>query len=105
MAPFPTRILYCGPAESDLRLHIPGSNEQALLLLGSQEPLWTLLANLREHTTKLRFDLVPETLADAISVARKLGIKYLWIDSLRGIHYSRSTTRLGQGGGFYGKRV
>jgi hypothetical protein len=61
-APVTTRI-YCRPTVSDLRLHISGSNEQARYIAlnhycwGGQDPLWTLLANLREHPTKLRFDL------------------------------------------------
>jgi hypothetical protein len=41
-----------------------------------------LLANLDEMKTGFPIDSLPKTLRDAIAFTRKLGISYLWIDSL-----------------------
>lgn len=34
------------------------------------------------HTQSLRFDILPDTIADAIEVTRNAGIRYLWVDAL-----------------------
>lgn len=42
----------------------------------------TLTENLRRHLRSIEVDRLPQTFKDTIDVTRKLGIKYLWIDSL-----------------------
>jgi hypothetical protein len=42
----------------------------------------TTLSNVSSFTTSIPFDDLPRTFQDAISLARELGIKYIWIDSL-----------------------
>ena len=44
-------------------------------------PILTTL-NIDEYKVRLPLEDLPRTFLDAIHIARKLGIKYLWIDSL-----------------------
>ncbi|KAF4455289.1 HET-domain-containing [Fusarium albosuccineum] len=45
-------------------------------------PLTTTRANLKNHLEGIDFSLLPKTFKDAVILARALGIRYLWIDSL-----------------------
>jgi hypothetical protein len=49
---------------------------------GSNPLLRTTTANFEEHKAGISFNLLPKTFRDAIIVARKLDIQYIWIDSL-----------------------
>jgi hypothetical protein len=51
---------------------------------GGEQPLKTTLKpdTLTEHRKEIKWEALPKTFQDAIIVARKFGIKYLWIDSL-----------------------
>lgn len=42
----------------------------------------TIKANFRQRTKKIDFDILPQTIRDAIKVTRALGFQYIWIDSL-----------------------
>ncbi|KAF2672287.1 HET-domain-containing protein [Microthyrium microscopicum] len=46
------------------------------------KPLCTLSNNLEEHYKLLPCDQIPKTFLDAMRITRKLGIAYIWIDSL-----------------------
>lgn len=49
---------------------------------GKGELFRTLKANFDKHHNDIPWDKIPKTFRDAISVTRRLGLKYLWIDSL-----------------------
>ncbi|KAK4247642.1 heterokaryon incompatibility protein-domain-containing protein [Corynascus novoguineensis] len=50
---------------------------------GGEQPLTTTTTNLDEHkTVGIQVDGLPATFRDACDIARRLGIRYLWIDSL-----------------------
>jgi hypothetical protein len=42
----------------------------------------TTSSNLAQHLLEIPWDKLPQTIQDAITVTRKLGIRYLWIDAL-----------------------
>ncbi len=42
----------------------------------------TTRANIEQMKTKIVFESLPKTFQDVISIARRLGIQYVWIDSL-----------------------
>jgi hypothetical protein len=42
----------------------------------------TTRLNLSDHKNRINIDTLPNTLRDAIHVTRKLGARYLWVDSL-----------------------
>ncbi|KAK3366182.1 heterokaryon incompatibility protein-domain-containing protein [Lasiosphaeria ovina] len=48
----------------------------------SGNSLRTAIANLQEHCDGIRLESLPETPRDAVQLARRLGIRYLWIDAL-----------------------
>lgn len=47
-----------------------------------QRPLRTTLANLQAHLDGIPFDHLPKTFSDALTLACRIGIGYVWIDSL-----------------------
>jgi hypothetical protein len=51
---------------------------------GGEQPLKTTMEpdTLTEHREKIKWEILPKTFQDAVIVARKFGIQYLWIDSL-----------------------
>lgn len=50
--------------------------------LGKHRPLETVGDNFEEHKTEIKTDALSRTFRDAIAVCRRLGEKFLWIDSL-----------------------
>lgn len=46
------------------------------------QPLKTMKENIRKHLEEIRLEALPRTFADAIDFTRRLGIRYIWIDSL-----------------------
>jgi hypothetical protein len=49
---------------------------------GGEQPLKTTLKTLAEHREEIKWEFLPTTFQDAITVTRNLGLQYLWIDSL-----------------------
>ncbi|KAF7872688.1 uncharacterized protein EAF02_008759 [Botrytis sinoallii] len=49
---------------------------------GSSPTAVTTRQNLQQHCNKIPMSSLPQTMKDAIVVARRLGYRYLWIDSL-----------------------
>ena len=49
---------------------------------GSHQPLTLLNSNISQLKTRIELADLPKTFHDAIGVARRLNIRYLWIDSL-----------------------
>lgn len=87
--PLPTRVLDLGTKTQtkDVFLYISDiheTGEYAALsyVWGSRLPLRTTMANLETHRKGIGIDQLPKTFRDAVTVARFLGIQYLWIDAL-----------------------
>jgi hypothetical protein len=84
----PTRILHVGSIDKDPRLlevASKGSPEKYAALSycwGESLPLITTTTNLEQMKRGIPIDSLPHTLRDAVFVARKFGITYLWIDAL-----------------------
>jgi hypothetical protein len=90
----PTRLLDLEVAglEQHLALCLPGSitnegsptYEYATLShrWGDEQPLTTTTNNLEQHLICIHFSMLPKTFQDAVIFTRKMGIRYLWIDSL-----------------------
>ena len=88
----PTRLLDISlPQDSPIFLvytrNLPVSSEVPLYATlshcwGEKKPLRTLLSNVNSFHNGIPFGGLPRTFQDAISVARELGIAYIWIDSL-----------------------
>ncbi|KAI4948951.1 hypothetical protein J4E91_005413 [Alternaria rosae] len=67
---------------------------------GESSPFATTRDNIEANKRGIHVDQLPKTLQDAISVAREMGIGYLWIDSLcicqdDSEDWSRETSRMG----------
>lgn len=94
-SPLPTRILDLGEAseepegdggEPEIRLiESSGQRERYIALShswGGEQPLTTTAATLEQHKSGIPTANLPTTFRDAAHIARRLGIRYLWIDSL-----------------------
>jgi hypothetical protein len=49
---------------------------------GEKETITTTKANLKSHEEGIEFSILPKTFQDAILIAQKLDINFLWVDSL-----------------------
>lgn len=97
---FPDRLLHVtesvGGAGCTLRLveshqHKPTSRYIALShCWGPSVPLCTTTSNTNHHLQGITYGQLPRTFQDCVTVARNLGIKYIWIDSLCIIQNNRS---------------
>ncbi|KAK4141692.1 uncharacterized protein C8A04DRAFT_13843 [Dichotomopilus funicola] len=93
-APLPSRVLDVLPADSPdsdnpptVRLHISSPGESAPYLAlshcwGHRPFLRTLSGSLEEHRAGIVWERLPRSFQDAIEFTRRLGVRYLWIDSL-----------------------
>lgn len=81
----PDRVLQIDGPEH-VKLHITSNERLPYVCLshcwGSQEILITTSANLDQHKMGISWGKLPKTFQDAISFTHKLGIKYIWVDSL-----------------------
>ncbi|KAG7409053.1 Kelch repeat-containing protein [Fusarium oxysporum f. sp. rapae] len=83
----PTRVLDVGRTDTDLvKLVEPAERVKYVALShcwGTSEPFTTTYATIGDRKAGFPFELnIPKTFQDAIKVTRKLGVRYLWIDSL-----------------------
>jgi hypothetical protein len=82
----PERVIYVGTPGSDPRLYISQGETANYIALshcwGTDQNLTTERATVPERLQGIRFDILPKTFQDAISITRILGIEYIWIDSL-----------------------
>ncbi|KAK4665506.1 hypothetical protein QC763_000410 [Podospora pseudopauciseta] len=82
----PTRVLDLGPFDGSrvpYLLHTAGRQGQYSALShcwGGHVPITTTSDNIEEHTKAI--SNLPPTFRDAARISRRLGIRYLWIDSL-----------------------
>jgi len=90
----PTRILDLGKApeneagggEPDVQL-LESSGQSARYISlshswGGEQPLTTTTATVEKHKAGIPLASLPRTFQDAVHIARRFGIRYLWIDSL-----------------------
>lgn len=87
-SPLPTRILeILGPAE--VRLHTNGQDVPLRARYACLSHRWgqetfiqTRTSNLKTYESEVPWAEMPQTFRDAIDVTWRLGLRYLWIDSL-----------------------
>jgi hypothetical protein len=83
-SPLPTRVLDI--SEHDVRLHVSRGECDKYAALshcwGPDPPIKTLKSNFSSHQRGIRFANLPNTFQQAVKVAKELGLKYIWIDSL-----------------------
>jgi hypothetical protein len=84
----PSRVLDLGPdaAADPVLVHSNGLQGRYACLTqsfrGTSQPIKTTRATLDRFSQRIPWDSLPRTFQDSILVARHLGIRYLWIDSL-----------------------
>ncbi|KAK5659360.1 hypothetical protein OQA88_1453 [Cercophora sp. LCS_1] len=85
-SPLPTRILDVDHSPTSARLIEPTDEKAHYIALshswGNTQPLTTTLATLPSHKESIPLSSLPQTFHDAVAITRRLGIRYLWIDSL-----------------------
>jgi len=83
-APLPTRVIDTGG--NRVQLHISSGEIERYICLShcwKKFPMIkTLTSNIEAHKSEITWQQLPKTFQNAISFTRKLGIRYLWIDSL-----------------------
>ncbi|KAK0611206.1 heterokaryon incompatibility protein-domain-containing protein [Immersiella caudata] len=86
----PTRILDVGTGpwhpQQDIKLYVTKKETQRYMCLshcwGTVKTIKTTTANFSEFQKRIRWDNLPLTFQDAVHFTRRLGFRYLWIDSL-----------------------
>lgn len=86
-APLPTRLVDVGSADSqNPRLVETRGNKGTYFTLshcwGGNQPLTTTKATLHERMDGITWKSLPKTFQDAVTITRRLGMRYIWIDSL-----------------------
>ena len=93
---FPTRLLYIGYRDSEIKLIVTEYNRPSGPYVtlshcwGRARFLHLLEENMDSFIGGTCFDSLPKTFSDAIGVFRRMGVSYIWIDSLCIIQDSRS---------------
>ncbi|KAF2181482.1 HET-domain-containing protein [Zopfia rhizophila CBS 207.26] len=83
----PTRVLDVGDSEDEKRLFLydtkgkPGKYIALSHCWGGATPLRTEKETIEAHRQAIEFHNLPKTFQDAVTVSRKLGVRFLWIDS------------------------
>lgn len=81
----PTRVIDCLDLENP-KIHVANQSEEDFYaalsyVWGEHQPNKTTTANLPLYTEKIEPSLIPQTIRDALHCTRKLGLRYLWVDS------------------------
>jgi hypothetical protein len=83
---FPTRLLDLGAGKDQTIRLREGLGRKAFVSLshrwGNAQPLRLLQGNMETFKTQINPTDLPQTFRDAVTITRKLGYQYLWIDSL-----------------------
>lgn len=82
----PSRILDIGEDDDQIRL-VEGDGRRTRYLClsycwGGVQPLKTMSQNIADHMASIPWTAIPKLFQDLIHLARKLCIRYVWIDSL-----------------------
>ncbi|KAN0091808.1 Heterokaryon incompatibility protein (HET) domain containing protein [Hyaloscypha variabilis] len=84
--PLPTRVVDVGLQDDVVKLIEPeGATGRYFCLShcwGLEQIITTTRANLQVHKREIPLNLLPQTFRDAVLLTRRLGIAYIWIDSL-----------------------
>lgn len=100
----PTRVLYVGSDHREPFLYeTKGENGKYVALSyrwGESLPLTTTIETLKERKQGIAISSLPNTLRDAVLVARAFGISYLWVDALCIVQdlstdWSRESSKMG----------
>lgn len=84
----PTRVLDLNSKDhtSDISLYETKGRSGSWLALshcwGAAQMVKTTTQNLKSHISRIEFESLPANFQDAITITRRLGYRYLWIDSL-----------------------
>ncbi|KAH9211329.1 heterokaryon incompatibility protein-domain-containing protein, partial [Leptodontidium sp. 2 PMI_412] len=87
----PTRLISIGDVQSQTAIRLVDSStarDRRYLTLsycwgdGVPKEAQTTQSNLKARCEAIEIDILPQTFKDAIHITRKLGIQYLWIDSI-----------------------
>ena len=88
-ASLPTRLLYVGTIESQvIRIHETKDTDVLQYVALSHpwgpgpEYFCTDRENIKEYEVHISFEKLPKTFQNAVTTTRRLGLQYLWIDSL-----------------------
>ena len=86
--PLPTRVIQVSPRESPTRSRIRSTNKTTgryaalSYCWGGPQPGSLTKHNFVQYSSALPLDDLSQTVRDAIEVARKVGVEYLWVDAL-----------------------
>lgn len=84
----PTRVLDLSPinGQADPKLHLSHSEQHAYVTLsycwGGPQPFATRAENLNFYLQRIPMENLPQSIKDAVFMTKKLGFRYLWVDSL-----------------------
>ncbi|KIK87549.1 hypothetical protein PAXRUDRAFT_831829 [Paxillus rubicundulus Ve08.2h10] len=87
--PLPTRVLDVAPVDDSLqhqiRLCVPNGEAATYAALsycwGGPQPFSTQKSTLETYLKGIDMQQLPSTIRDAVTVTRKLGLRYLWVDA------------------------
>lgn len=88
IAVLPTRIIDVGVDHNSNKIHLRVTNRESHGLYIALSHRWqkdtptTTIANLDERRNSIELDSLPRSYQDAVRMTRRLGIRFLWIDSL-----------------------
>ncbi|KAE8442731.1 hypothetical protein EG329_002922 [Mollisiaceae sp. DMI_Dod_QoI] len=86
--PLPTRVIDVGPSDGSQEPYLKETNGEIGTYValshcwGKVSNFVTERQNLEERKREIRIQELPRTFGDAVEVVRRLGYRYLWIDSL-----------------------
>ena len=85
----PKRTIRLGKNENDIQLHESVDEKADYIALSycwgnvsDGKPLTTTLSSISSMKERLEWNVLPALFKDVITIARKLGVQYIWIDSL-----------------------
>jgi hypothetical protein len=84
----PTRLIDVGPSNGSREpfLHETNGEPDRYITLsycwGTKQPVITTKKNIDDHKHSIALHTLPQTIQDAIAIARNLGIQFLWVDAL-----------------------
>jgi hypothetical protein len=84
--PLPTRVIDVSTHVKDVRLYETQNESDYYVSLshcwGKARAITTTSETLVKNSQIITWDCLPKTFQDAVTIVRRLGLKYLWIDSL-----------------------
>lgn len=86
--PLPSRVINIGRTTQGYKPFLHQSNGEAAryaalsYVWGADQPLTTTTSNFARHRKKIKWTSIPKTIQDAIVITDRLGLEYLWVDSL-----------------------